>query len=87
MNDALEILLFFCSSRRTLLETLVFKMMKKDIKRRIKKNTYLLGILESRDKIMNIPKIKELLEEEDNANEFSFLNYERNQRNNRDSED
>ena len=62
-------------------------MMKKDIKRRIKKNTYLLGILESRDKIMNIPKIKELLEEEDNLNEFGFLNYERNQRNNRDSED
>ena len=59
-------------------------MMKKDIKRRIKKNTYLLGILESKDKIMNVPQIKDLLENQ-NDSEFQFLNSERNQKNNRDS--
>ena len=61
-------------------------MMKKDIKRRIKKNTYLLGILESKDKIMNVPQIKDLLDNQ-NDSEFQFLNTERNQKNNRDSED
>ena len=86
MNDALEVILSLCSSRKTLLEILIFKMMKKDIKRRIKKNTYLLGILESKDKIMNVPQIKDLLDNQ-NDSEFQFLNTERNQKNNRDSED
>lgn len=87
MNDALEIILYFCPSRRNLLETLVFKMMKKDIKRRIQKNNYLLRILEMKDKIKEIHEIKDLMEEENKINEHSLLNAERNQKNNRDSED
>lgn len=46
------------------MELLVFKMLKKDIKRRLQKNTQLLSILETKEKIVNVPEIKEMLNSE-----------------------
>lgn len=46
------------------MELLVFKMLKKDIKRRLQKNTQLLSILEIKEKIANVPEIKEMLNSE-----------------------
>lgn len=40
-----------------------------------------------KDKIKEIHEIKDLMEEENKINEHSLLNAERNQKNNRDSED
>ena len=46
------------------MELLVFKMLKKDIKRRLQKNTQLLSILETKEKIAKAPEIKEMLNSE-----------------------
>lgn len=60
MNDVLEIILYNCS-RKNILELLIFKMMRTDIKKKLKKSALFNHLIENKEKIANNTEILELL--------------------------
>jgi len=58
LNDVLEVMLYYCN-RKNLLELLIFKLMRTDIKRRLKKSAFLNYLIETKEKIVNSTEILE----------------------------
>ncbi len=56
MNDVLEVVLYNCT-RKNLLELLIFKLMRTDIKRRLKKSAFLNYLIETKEKIVKNTEI------------------------------